>query len=90
VPSRSNSGTLRQAHHSPSSTTAPAMRIEACHIGGTSATVVLMRICCRPQKAQQTTSRPMASASRWVFLWIICCSFFARRRARIARRRQRS
>jgi hypothetical protein len=56
------SRTPREAHHSHSSTVAPTMRIEACHIGGTSATVVLMRICCSPQKAQQAMSRPMARA----------------------------
>ncbi len=45
VPSRSNSDTPRDMHHSHSSTVAPTMRIEACHIGGTSVTVVLIRIC---------------------------------------------
>ena len=71
VPSRLNSGTPREAHHSHSSTVAPIMRIEACHIGGTSVTVVLMRICWRPQNAQHAMRRPMARESRWVLRWII-------------------
>ncbi|MCY1558911.1 hypothetical protein D9M68_958880 [compost metagenome] len=71
VPSRSNSGTRRHRHQSHSSTTAPAMRTEACQSGGTSATVVLMRICCRPQNAQHAMRRPMARESRWVLRWII-------------------
>ena len=34
------------------------------HSGGTSATVILMRICWKPQTAQHTTKRVMAKASR--------------------------
>ena len=69
---------LEQRHAAPRGTRAtaapprPVMRIAACHSGGTSVTVVLIRICCRPQNAQQATSREMARVSRWVLRSVMC------------------
>ena len=64
VPSLSNNVTPRSRHHSISSTTAPAMRMLACHSGGTSTDAVLIRICCKPQNAQHATRRATARGSR--------------------------
>src|SRR5512140_50395 len=65
VPSLSNSLTPRSAHHSQSSAVAPTKRNAACHSGGTSVTVVLIRICWKPQNRQQASSSTIASVSRW-------------------------
>ena len=64
VPSRLNSGTPRARHHNHNKLAAPHTRKLACHKGGTSATVILMRICWNPHTAQHTTKRVMARTSR--------------------------
>ena len=63
VPSRSNSLIPRMAHHSQSIAVAPTKRSAACHSGGTSVTVVLIRICWKPQNRQQASSSEIASVS---------------------------